>query len=113
MGLTGTGDEGPVSFGAPRMPRVVDLDRVPRAMTQSAPEYPYSMRQAGITGSVTVEFVVGTDGTVLNAEAVRWTQREFVDPAVRAVLRWKFEPGTIDGRRVRFRMAVPIEFNAT
>jgi hypothetical protein len=29
------------------------------------------------------------------------------------VLRWRFEPGTIGGRRVSFRMAVPIEFNAT
>ena len=113
MGLTGPGGEGTPTFDAPRMPRVVDLDRVPHAMAQSAPDYPYSMRQAGITGSVTVEFVVGTDGSVLNAEAVRWTHREFVDPAVRAVLRWKFEPGTINGRKVRFRMAVPIEFNAT
>jgi protein TonB len=105
--------EGTGPIGTPRMVGIGDLDRVPRAMGQSAPEYPYSMRQAGITGSVTVEFVVGTDGTVLNAEAVRWTHREFVDPAVRAVLRWKFEPGTISGRKVRFRMAVPIEFNAT
>lgn len=89
-----------------------DLDRAPRAMAQPPPDYPYSMRVAGITGSVTVEFVVGTDGHVLSAEVVRSTHREFADPALKAVLRWKFEPGTINGRKVRFRMAVPIEFNA-
>jgi protein TonB len=112
-GIGGEAGEGPMRMGPPRIPRLVDLDRVPRAMAQSSPEYPYSLRQAGITGSVTVEFVVGTDGAVMSAEAVRWTHREFVDPAVRAVLRWKFEPGTIDSRKVCFRMAVPIEFNAT
>ncbi len=98
-------------FGPPRLPSVGSLDRTPRAMTQAAPDYPYTLKQQGISGSVTVEFVVGTDGHVISAEAVRWSHREFADPAVRAVLRWKFEPGTIDGRKVRFRMAVPIEFN--
>ncbi len=101
------------SFGPPSIPSNFDLDRTPRAMAQPPPDYPYSMRVSGITGSVTVEFIVGTDGHVLSAEAVRWTHREFADPAVKAVLRWKFEPGTINGRKVRFRMAVPIEFNAT
>ncbi|HWA26476.1 MAG TPA: TonB family protein [Lacunisphaera sp.] len=87
-----------------------DLDHIPRATVQPAPNYPGSMRE--INGSVTVEFVVDTAGRVVTAEAVRWTHREFVDPAVRAVLRWRFEPGTLNGRRVSFRMAVPIEFNA-
>lgn len=99
----------------PRGPRIesfLKLDRPPHAVVQGSPDYPYSLRHDGISGSVTVEFVVGTDGQVLSAEAIKWTHREFADPAVRAVLRWKFEPGTIGGRRVRFRMSVPIEFNA-
>jgi protein TonB len=98
--------------GPPRMPSPVHLDRIPRTLAQPAPDYPYDLRNEGASGSVTVEFVVGTDGHVLTADAVRWTRREFVDPAVRAVLRWRFEPGMLDGRKVRFRMAVPIEFNA-
>lgn len=113
---TPTGPIGPLSpgtdIGRPRIPGVDRLDRVPRAMVQPSPNYPDAMRHAGVTGSVTVEFVVDGTGRVLRAEAVRWTHVEFVDPAVRAVLRWRFEPGTINGRRVSFRMAVPIEFNA-
>ncbi len=89
-----------------------NLDRLPRAMVQPSPNYPDTLRQNGITGSVMVEFVVDTAGRVVRAEAVRWTHREFADPAVRAVLRWRFEPGTLNGRKVSFRMAVPIEFNA-
>jgi protein TonB len=103
---------GPGDLGGMGIPGVRNLDRVPRAMVQPSPDYPTSLRNDGIGGSVTVEFVVDTSGRVMSAEAVKWTQREFVEPAVRAVMRWRFEPGTLDGRKVRFRMAVPIEFNA-
>lgn len=90
-----------------------NLDNVPRATVRPAPNYPDTMSKSDTDGAVTVEFVVDTTGRVVSAEAVRWTHREFVDPAVRAVLRWRFEPGTHNGRKVSFRMAVPIEFYAT
>lgn len=112
-GIGGPEGEGPGKFGPPTLPGARDLDRPPRPVVQPAPDYPYSLRQAGIAGSVTIEFIVGTDGHVISAEATRSTHREFTEPAVRAVLHWKFEPGTINGRKVRFRMAVPIEFNAS
>jgi protein TonB len=104
--------DGPGGFGPAGIPDVGHLDRIPRAIVQTAPGYPDDMRRGGINGSVTVEFVVGLDGAVLKADAVKWSHREFVDPAVRAVLRWRFQPGTVEGRKVSFRMAVPIEFNA-
>ncbi len=64
----------------------------------------------GIGGSVTVEFDVNTEGRVVRAEAVSFTHREFVEPAVRAVRRWRFEPGRRNNRVVPFRLVVPIEF---
>lgn len=97
-------------IGRPGLPGVDKLDRVPRALVRRAPAYPDGPRREGADGSVTVEFVVGIDGRVLQAEAVKWTRREFVDPALRAVRDWRFEPGTQNGRKVKFRMAVPIEF---
>ena len=107
------GTDGPVQTGRINsdpfsLPK--DLDRIPRATAQMAPDYPSAMRQSGEAGSVTVEFDVDTTGRVVRAEAVRYTHREFVDPAVRAVLRWHFEPGKRHGRVVPFRMAIPIEF---
>ncbi len=110
----GIGDE---NFDLSRNSRTIvvsgGLDRPPRATVRPAPNYPFAMRSSATNGSVTVEFVVDTAGRVVTADAVRWTQRDFVDPAVQAVLRWRFEPGTINGRRVNFRMAIPIEFIAT
>lgn len=95
------------------VPHVVDgrmLDHTPRARVQRAPDYPPMLSRDGIGGSVTVEFDVNTRGEVVRAAAINYTHREFVDPALRAVRSWRFEPGRRDGRVVPFRMVVPIEF---
>ena len=89
---------------------IKDLDRIPRATVQPAPHYPDSMRKDGIAGSVTVEFDVDSSGRVYRAEAVHSTNSSFVEPAVRAVLKWHFEPGRRHGRAVPFRMVVPVKF---
>lgn len=86
------------------------LDRVPNVRVQIPPDYPHTMKQSGAGGSVLVEFDVDTAGRVVRAEAIRYTDREFVEPAVRAVRKWRFEPGRRNGQAVPFRMAVPIEF---
>ena len=108
------GPEGPTSgpWTGPR-PGPVDLsklDRAPRATAQMSPDFPSTMRQQGIAGSVTVEFEVNKEGRVVRAEALSYTRREFVEAALRAVRNWHFEPGKQNGRPVSFRMAVPIEF---
>ena len=86
------------------------LDRTPRAKVQRAPDYPPALSHQGIGGLVTVEFDVNTRGEVVRAEAVSYSQREFVEPALRAVRSWRFEPGRRGGQVVPFRMVVPIEF---
>lgn len=87
------------------------LDKNPRATAQISPDYPSSMRHDGIAGSVTVAFEVNKLGRVIRADAVDYTRREFVEPALRAVRNWRFEPGKQNGRAVAFRMTVPIEFS--
>ena len=90
-------------------PRV--LDRTPVARFQARPEYPLEMKRTGSAGEVLVEFVVAADGSVRDARAVRSSQREFEDAAVRAVSKWTFRPGQKDGRNVPTRMQVPIVFS--
>ena len=105
---TGTGDWNPVS---PSIVTATMLDRVPHARVQMAPDYPAHLRQAGIEGAVTVEFEVDAAGSVVTARVVRSSHREFEAPALRAVLRWRFEPGRRFGRAVPFRMTIPIQFS--
>jgi RNA polymerase sigma factor (sigma-70 family) len=43
------------------------LNRRPRAMSQIRPQYPAALREAGITGTVMVDFIVDAKGDVRNA----------------------------------------------
>lgn len=96
------GGDGPVSFDR--------LDRTPHAKVQPSPQYPVAMRASGTEGRVVIEFTVDTAGNVVSATVHSATNREFEEAAVRAVMRWRFEPGRRNGRAVPFRMAVPLEF---
>ncbi len=86
------------------------LDQVPEAIYRPQPVYPYSMRKQGVSGQVLVQFIVEINGTVSSAYAVRSTNKEFEEPAVVAVGRWRFRPGRKAGMTVRTRMEVPIVF---
>ena len=97
-----------------RLPGVLPsdlLDDTPRTRSQVSPAYPAAERNAGITGEVVVEFVVDETGRVQQARIVRSSQRAFESSALHAVEKWRFEPGKKDGRAVKFRMVVPIQFN--
>ncbi|QYM78521.1 TonB family protein [Horticoccus luteus] len=89
---------------------VSKLDKSPVPKVRVAPNYPFEMKRSGITGEVVVDFIVDTHGDVQNAFAVRSTQREFEQPAVQAVSKWKFTPGRKNGRAVYSHLQVPIEF---
>jgi periplasmic protein TonB len=89
---------------------LADLDQQPQARYQGPPQYPFEMRRAGITGEVTVDFIVDPDGKVQNAYAVKSTQREFEAAAVTAVSKWQFKAGRKGGRTVPTHMQVPIVF---
>lgn len=89
---------------------VTELDGGPRVRAQVAPFYPAEARRLGLDGTVTVAFTVDESGRVVAAKAVDCTDDIFCAEAVRAVSKWRFEPGRRNGRVVRFRMAVPIVF---
>jgi protein TonB len=68
-----------------------------RAISTPSPRFPPAAQRAGGTGSVQVEFTVGTDGSVSNARVVssdtpRQFQRDFEREALAAVKRWRFQP---------------------
>jgi protein TonB len=89
---------------------LADLDQAPQPRAQGQPTYPFEMRRAGITGEVTVDFIVDNEGNVQNAYPLKSTQREFETAAVAAVSKWKFKAGRKGGRAVPTHMQVPIVF---
>jgi protein TonB len=61
-----------------------------------APAYPASAKRAGQTGTVVVEFTIGTDGRVISAYAKSPSPHAALnEAAVRTVRRWKFPPGGV------------------
>jgi protein TonB len=98
------------TISAPIYP-ATGLDKTPTARMQAPPVYPSPAKQGGVEGEVTVEFLVDETGSVLNPVIVRSSNRVFDEASLRAVSKWRFEPGRRDGRVVRFRMAVPVVFH--
>lgn len=87
------------------------LDNTPRTRFQAAPIYPHDARRASLQGTVTVEFVVDEHGSVREPRVVSSTDRVFEEATLRAVAKWRFEPGRRAGQVVRFRMAAPVVFS--
>lgn len=87
------------------------LDREPRTQFQSAPLYPFEARRDGRYGEVQVEFVVDEHGFVHDPHVVASTDPIFDAATLRAVARWRFEPGRRNGQVVRFKMIVPVRFS--
>jgi TonB family protein len=55
-----------------------------------APLFPRNMYLAQIEGLVVVRVTIGKDGIVKDVVAIKSTQKEFEEPSVNALMRWKF-----------------------
>ena len=74
--------------------------------------YPKILKEAGIGGTVSLEFIIETDGTV-DVGSVRVAQSPndlLADASVKAVERFRFRPGRYEGREVRVLIVMPISW---
>ena len=90
--------------------RVGDGVTRPVLESQIQPEYTEEARRAKIQGSVGLEVVVEPDGTVSVVRVVRSLDPELDRRAMEAVGKWRFQPGMRDGRPVRVRANVEVNF---
>ncbi len=88
------------------------VDEKPRPVHKVSAEYPPRARAKGVTGTVKMSILIGTDGAV---ERVKVLSAEppgvFDDSAVQAAKMWKFAPATYKGERVKVWATVPFHFN--
>ncbi|MCF3651422.1 TonB family protein [Synoicihabitans lomoniglobus] len=82
----------------------------PEALSTSKPRYPFAMRRAGLSGDVTVAFVVDTQGRVRAPFIAEASHPAFRQSAIDAVMEWKFKPAMVDDKAVNARMRAPIHF---
>jgi protein TonB len=77
------------------------------------PKYPPVLQQAGIAGSVDVQYVVGIDGKAEMSQfrVLRSTNKAFEEPARDAIAGATFKPAKIRGQAVRQLVQQRISFN--
>ena len=77
---------------------------------QVKPEYPPIAKKAGVSGMVIVSAIIETDGSVGRTEVLRSVP--MLDAAaLDAVRQWAVRAGVQDGRPVRMRLTVTVQFN--
>ena len=75
------------------------------------PVYPQQALNQGIEGLVTVEFTIGTDGSVKDPKIVKARPEKVFDDAVlTAIRKWKYPPEIQNGKPVEIRARIDIPF---
>lgn len=83
---------------------------LPKPLSQPPPVFPPSLMRAGADGVVMVSFTVDEDGHVRDPVVENSSSRALNPYAAKAVLEWRFVPGTRNGRPAAFRLRSPVEF---
>ena len=95
----------------PDLFNAADLDTPVQLRVSVAPKYPVDMRRQDISGEVLVEFIIDTNGNVSAAQIIRSSHREFEQPSLDAVRKWKFRPNKKNGKIVNCRAQQLVQFS--
>ena len=77
----------------------------PRPIKNPDPEYSKEAKKRKIEGTVVLMVIVGADGLPRDIRVTRSLGHGRDEEAIKAVKKWKFKPGTVQGR------AVPVQIN--
>jgi protein TonB len=88
------------------------IDTLPVATRRIPAVYPSSASGSNITGTVTVNALISEKGSVIKTEIIQEIKGAvgFSQAAAQAVRRWKFEPASINGIKVKVWMPINIVF---
>ncbi len=82
----------------------------PRVVRRADPEYPASLRNQGVQGTVALSAEIGVDGVPRNIEVVSSSHPALNQYAEAALRKWQFEPGTKNGEPVPVIFTMSIDF---
>jgi TonB family protein len=82
----------------------------PVLLSKVEPEYSAEARAAKYEGTVLLRSEIGADGIVRDIKVVGPLGLGLDEKAVEAVAKWKFKPGTIDGRPVAVIASIEVAF---
>ncbi|HXT18052.1 MAG TPA: energy transducer TonB [Gemmatimonadaceae bacterium] len=107
-GVGGRGSPG----GGPQIDEWRGRDLLMRIVSSAIPRYPERLRNAGVEGSVLVQFVVDTTGRIdmSSIKVIASTHDQFTAAVRDALSRFRFRPAEADGRHVPAVAQMPFEF---
>jgi periplasmic protein TonB len=82
----------------------------PIAVVRPEPEYSEEARKAKWSGAVTVRLVVDANGMPQNIEVVKALGLGLDQKAIEAIQKWRFKPGTKDGKPVAVQATIEVNF---
>jgi len=94
---------GPISSGGVQ---------APKELSTVTPEYPKAMRASGIGAIVVIDFTVDVTGKVVDPVVESSNNPAFEEPALQAILQWKYKPAMEDGQPVESKMEQTLQFQA-
>lgn len=91
---------------ADKMPEIVGgMESLLKAIV-----YPESAKKAGIQGKVFVSVVVNEEGKIISAEVLKGAHPELDSAALSAVNKISFTPGEHQGKKVKVKLVIPVQF---
>jgi len=109
-GHFGVGEDQPIKESSDSF----NFDEPPRILSIGSVNYPFHAKRLGVTGKVSVSFLVDTDGHPMNIEAVKAEPANvlvtFAEAAEKAIAKCRFKPGTSAGEPVPVKVMAPIRF---
>ncbi len=79
-------------------------------LRRAVPKYPDIYKKTGYEGKVYIEVIVDRDGSIQNYRVLRSDDELFTEAAVQALKKFRYQPGTVNGHPVRFRIVELFRF---
>lgn len=79
-------------------------------ITQAGPVYPATLRNAGLTDAVLVDFMIDATGKVQWATPLSYQNAQLGWSAVTAVSQWRFQPPQLNGQNAAVHARVKLAF---
>lgn len=84
--------------------------KAPVKIFHPAPQYTEIARKARVQGYVTLQTIIDKEGNVTNVKVLKPLSMGLTEEAVKAVLRWKFKPATLNAKPVEVYYVLTVNF---
>jgi len=88
-----------------------EVDTPPQILRKVDPIYPFAAKKNNIEGSVTLRFIVDSEGNVVEPKVAESDPPDIFDEAaLNAIMKFKFKPAVKNGRTVDVIVLAPMKF---